>query len=160
MPSADRVTTTKVVVATTVALSFISFWRGAAIVLSDLASTMFYVGGISEQAIGKSAPWFVIAVMLFSFAVRPLGLETAGRSAAVASLAVDRTGFFAMAILYAIRRWRRVGHTPSFNWSLPWGIRRFSSSSASRTPVQRAPRMPTSGIPSQSGRLFNSYPSS
>ena len=53
----------KVVVATTVALSFISFWRGAAIVLSDLASTMFYVGGISEQAIGKSAPWFVLAVL-------------------------------------------------------------------------------------------------
>ena len=42
--------TARIVVATTVALSFISFWRGAAIVLSDLASTMFYVGGISEQA--------------------------------------------------------------------------------------------------------------
>ena len=66
----------KVVVATTVALSFISFWRGAAIVLSDLASTMFYVGGITEQAIGKSAPWFVIAVMLFSFAVRSIYMES------------------------------------------------------------------------------------
>ena len=68
--------TAKVVVATTVALSFISFWRGAAIVLSDLASTMFYVGGITEQAIGKSAPWFVIAVMLFSFAVRSIYMES------------------------------------------------------------------------------------
>lgn len=68
--------TTKVVVATTVALSFISFWRGAAIVLSDLASTMFYVGGITEQAIGKSAPWFVLAVMLFSFAVRSIYMES------------------------------------------------------------------------------------
>ncbi|MBL8210683.1 MAG: APC family permease [Bryobacterales bacterium] len=67
---------TKVVVATTVALSFISFWRGAAIVLSDLASTMFYVGGITEQAIGKSAPWFVLAVMLFSYAVRSIYLES------------------------------------------------------------------------------------
>src|SRR6058998_1499057 len=66
----------KVVVATTVALSFISFWRGAAIVLSDLASTMFYVGGIAEQAIGKTAPWFVLAVMLFSFAVRSIYLES------------------------------------------------------------------------------------
>jgi len=27
---------------------------GAAIVLSDLASTMFYVGGIAEQAIGEA----------------------------------------------------------------------------------------------------------
>jgi amino acid transporter len=74
-PSAN---TTKVVVATTVALSFISFWRGAAIVLSDLASTMFYVGGIAEQAIGKSAPWFVLAVMLFSFAVRSIYMESCG----------------------------------------------------------------------------------
>jgi amino acid transporter len=68
--------TTKVVVATTAALSFISFWRGAAIVLSDLASTMFYVGGITEQAIGKAAPWFVLAVMLFSFAVRSIYMES------------------------------------------------------------------------------------
>ena len=66
----------KVVIATTVALSFISFWRGAAIVLSDLASTMFYVGGIAEQAIGKSAPWFVLAVMIFSFAVRSVYMES------------------------------------------------------------------------------------
>ena len=70
------VQTAKIVVATTVALSFISFWRGAAIVLSDLASTMFYVGGISEQAIGKSAPWFVLGVMLFSYAVRAIYLES------------------------------------------------------------------------------------
>ena len=70
--------TTKVVVATTVALSFISFWRGAAIVLSDLASTMFYVGGITEQAIGKSAPWFVLGVMFFGFAVRSIYLESCG----------------------------------------------------------------------------------
>ncbi len=66
----------KVVVATTVALSFISFWRGASIVLSDLASSAFYAGGAAEQAIGKSAPWFVLAVMLFSFAVRSVYLES------------------------------------------------------------------------------------
>ncbi len=68
----------KVVVATTVALSFISFWRGAAIVLSDLASSAFYAGGIAEQAIGKSAPWFVLGVMLFSFAVRSVYMESCG----------------------------------------------------------------------------------
>lgn len=71
-----RLPATKIVVATTVALSFISFWRGAAIVLSDLASTMFYVGGIAEQAIGKTAPWFVIAVLLFGFAIRSVYLES------------------------------------------------------------------------------------
>src|ERR1700691_4694257 len=67
--------TARVVVATTVALSFISFWRGAAIVLSDLASSAFYAGGIPEQAIGKSAPWFILGVMLFSFAVRSVYME-------------------------------------------------------------------------------------
>jgi amino acid transporter len=66
----------KVVVATTVALSFISFWRGAAIVLSDLASSMFYAGGIAEQAIGQAAPWFVLGVMFFSFAVRSVYMES------------------------------------------------------------------------------------
>jgi amino acid transporter/nucleotide-binding universal stress UspA family protein len=71
-----RSTTAKVVVATTVALSFISFWRAAAIVLSDLASSAFYAGGIAEHAIGKSAPWFILAVMLFSVAVRSVYLES------------------------------------------------------------------------------------
>jgi amino acid transporter len=72
----QRPAATKIVVATTVALSFISFWRAAAIVLSDLASSAFYAGGITEQAIGKSAPWLVLAVMLFSFAVRNVYLES------------------------------------------------------------------------------------
>jgi amino acid transporter len=77
MPSeTDRSTAAKVVVATTVALSFISFWRAAAVVLSDLASSAFYAGGIAEHAIGKSAPWFILAVMLFSFAVRSVYLES------------------------------------------------------------------------------------
>ena len=68
--------TNKVVVATTVALSFISFWRGASIVLADLASSMFYAGGIAATAIGPAAPWFVLAVMLFSFAVRSVYMES------------------------------------------------------------------------------------
>src|ERR1035438_3386757 len=66
----------KVVVATTVALAFISFWRAASIVLSDLASSAFYAGGIAEQAVGQSAAWFVLGVMLFSFAVRSVYLES------------------------------------------------------------------------------------
>src|SRR5450432_3890295 len=71
-----RSSTAKVVVATTVALSFISFWRAAAVVLSDLASSAFYAGGIAEHAIGKSAPWFILGVMLFSFAVRSVYMES------------------------------------------------------------------------------------
>src|SRR6202161_3523198 len=77
MPSEmSRSTTAKVVVATTVALSFISFWRAAAVVLSDLASSAFYAGGMAEHAIGKSAPWFILGVMFFSFAVRSVYLES------------------------------------------------------------------------------------
>ncbi|MBI2150403.1 MAG: APC family permease [Acidobacteria bacterium] len=76
MSSEQRSTATTVVVASTVALSFISFWRGAAIVLSDLASSAFYAGGIAEKAIGRSAPWFVLGVMLFSFAVRSVYMES------------------------------------------------------------------------------------
>jgi amino acid transporter len=56
--------------------SIISFWRGAAIVLADVASSSFYAGGIAEQAIGKSAPWFVLGVMLFSYAVRSVYMES------------------------------------------------------------------------------------
>jgi amino acid transporter len=57
-------------------LSFISFWRAAAIVLNDLGSSVFYVGGIAEHAIGRSAPWFILGVMLFSFAVRSIYIES------------------------------------------------------------------------------------
>jgi len=72
----QRPAAVKVVVATTVMLSFISFWRAAAIVLSDLASSAYYVGGIAEQAIGKAAPWFILAIMLFSYAVRAIYIES------------------------------------------------------------------------------------
>ncbi|HEY7352133.1 MAG TPA: APC family permease [Terriglobales bacterium] len=68
--------TIKVFVATTVLLSFISFWRAAAIVLSDLGSSAYYVGGDAEKVIGKSAPWFILAVMLFANCVRMLYIES------------------------------------------------------------------------------------
>jgi amino acid transporter len=74
--SEQRAATVKVVVATTVMLSFISFWRAAAIVLSDLASSAYYVGGIAETAVGKSAPWFILGIMLFSYAVRAIYIES------------------------------------------------------------------------------------
>ncbi len=57
-------------------LTFISFWRVAAIVLCDLASTAYYIGGIVEQAVGRSAPYFILAVMLFSYAVRSVYVES------------------------------------------------------------------------------------
>ena len=66
----------RIVVATSVMLTFISYWRAAAIILNDLGSSAFYAGGIAEQAVGKTAPWFIIAVMLFSFAVRAVYVES------------------------------------------------------------------------------------
>jgi len=57
-------------------LTFISFWRAAAVVLNDLGSSAFYAGGIAEEAVGKAAPWFILGVMLFSFAVRAVYVES------------------------------------------------------------------------------------
>ena len=37
---------------------------------------MFYAGGAAEAAVGKAAPWFVLAVMMFSFAVRSVYMES------------------------------------------------------------------------------------
>jgi amino acid transporter len=67
---------TKFVVPVTALLSFISFWRAASIVLCDLGSSAYYVGGIAEKAVGKAAPWFVLGIMLFSYAVRAVYIES------------------------------------------------------------------------------------
>src|SRR3984885_15446406 len=72
-PQSNRV---RLVVASSVMLTFISFWRAAAIVLNDLGSSAFYAGGIAEEAVGKAAPWFILGVMLFSFAVRSVYVES------------------------------------------------------------------------------------
>src|ERR1700726_3530014 len=72
-PPSDRV---RLIVASSVMLTFISFWRAAAIVLNDLGSSAFYAGGIAEQAIGAAAPWFILGIMLFSFAVRAVYVES------------------------------------------------------------------------------------
>ena len=71
--SSNRV---RIVIASTVMLTFISWWRAAAIVLNDLGSSAFYAGATAEQAVGKAAPWFILGVMLFSFAVRAVYVES------------------------------------------------------------------------------------
>jgi len=72
-PPSDRV---RLIVASSVMLTFISFWRAAAIVLCDLGSSAFYAGGIAEEAVGAAAPWFILGIMLFSFAVRAVYVES------------------------------------------------------------------------------------
>src|SRR5215216_3727954 len=65
-----------IIIVSSVMFSFISYWRTAAVVLCDLASTSYYIGGIVEQAIGPAAPWFILAVMFFSYAVRSVYIES------------------------------------------------------------------------------------
>jgi amino acid transporter len=75
-PDSSAAKKIKVVVLTTVMLTFISFWRASAIVITDLASSAYYVVGIAEKAVGPSAPWFVLFVMLFAYGIRAVYIES------------------------------------------------------------------------------------
>jgi amino acid transporter/nucleotide-binding universal stress UspA family protein len=78
MPTSDRSLSrpAQVILVSSVMFTFISYWRTAAVVLCDLASTAYYIGGIVEQSIGQAAPWFILAVMCFSYAVRWVYIES------------------------------------------------------------------------------------
>ena len=79
MPDLDSTTdahAAKVLVATTAMLAYISFWRAAAVVLNDMGSSAFYAGAIAEHFVGKTAPWFILAIMLLSYAVRSVYIES------------------------------------------------------------------------------------
>lgn len=66
----------RVLIATTAMLAFISFWRAAAVVLNDMGSSAFYAGAIAEHFVGKSAPWFILAIMCLAYAVRAIYIES------------------------------------------------------------------------------------
>jgi amino acid transporter len=66
----------QVLVATTAMLTFISFWRASAVVLNDLGSSAYYAAGTAEAFIGSTAPWFVLAVMVFSYSVTAIYIES------------------------------------------------------------------------------------
>ena len=66
----------RVIVATTALLTFISFWRAAAIVLNDLASSAYYAGGEAEASSARPRPGSFLAIMLFSYAVRAVYVES------------------------------------------------------------------------------------
>ncbi len=76
LPTLTGARTQRVLVATTAMLAFISFWRAAAIVLNDMGSSAFYAGAIAEHFVGKAAPWFILAIMLLSYAVRSVYIES------------------------------------------------------------------------------------
>src|SRR5713101_1943164 len=75
-PNVTATGTQRVLVATTAMLMFISFWQAAAVVLNDMGSSAFYAGAIAEHFVGKPAPWFILAIMLLSFAVRSVYIES------------------------------------------------------------------------------------
>jgi amino acid transporter len=56
----------QVLVLSTAMLSFISFWKAAAVVLCDMGSSAFYSGGIAMNAFGPAFPWYILAVMFFA----------------------------------------------------------------------------------------------
>src|SRR3954466_2052426 len=66
----------RVLIATTAMLAFISFWRAAAVVLNDMGSSAFYAGAIAEHFVGKTAPWFILAIMVLAYAVRSVYIES------------------------------------------------------------------------------------
>src|SRR2546421_6929669 len=68
----------RVLIASTAMLAFISFWRAAAIVLNDMGSSAFYAGAIAEHFVGKTAPWFVLAIMLLAGTVAAIYIESCG----------------------------------------------------------------------------------
>ncbi len=66
----------QVLVVSSVMFTFISCWRTAAVVLCDMSSTAYYIGAIVENAVGPAAPWFILAVMLFSSLVCLIYIES------------------------------------------------------------------------------------
>jgi amino acid transporter len=75
-PAGAARTAARVIVVSSVMFTFISYWRTAAVVLCDMSSTVYYIGAIVESAIGKAAPWFILAVLLFSYAMRSVYIES------------------------------------------------------------------------------------
>jgi amino acid transporter len=65
-----------VLIASTAMLAFISFWRAAAVVLNDMGSSAFYAGAIAEHFIGRTAPWFILGIMVLAYAVRSVYIES------------------------------------------------------------------------------------
>jgi len=50
-----------------------------------MGSSAFYAGAIAEHFVGRTAPWFILAIMLLSYAVR------SGMPNLISDAAVDLT---------------------------------------------------------------------
>ena len=68
----------RVVLATRTLLTFTPVWRAAALALGELGCVAFFAAGLSEQAVGPGAPWYVLAVVLVGACVRAVDVEARG----------------------------------------------------------------------------------
>src|SRR5207302_9270415 len=68
----------RVVLATETLRSFTPRWRATALALAELGCAAFFVSGIAEEAIGRSAPWYVLAVALLAAGVHAVDVEARG----------------------------------------------------------------------------------
>src|SRR5713101_212408 len=66
----------RALLATTAMLSFIPVEQGASLVLISVVAPAFYASGLVESAIGKSAPWFVLMVMVTSCVMYAVYIES------------------------------------------------------------------------------------
>ena len=65
----------RVVLASGALVSYVSVWRAAARALGELGCGAFFVGGVALASVGPTAPWFVLAAVVLSLAVRAVDVE-------------------------------------------------------------------------------------
>jgi hypothetical protein len=66
----------RVVLASRAIVSYVSVWRTTARALVELGCAAFFIAGIAWAAIGPPAPWFVLAAMALSIALRAVDIES------------------------------------------------------------------------------------
>ncbi|MGH9140687.1 MAG: APC family permease, partial [Vicinamibacterales bacterium] len=66
----------RVVLASRAIVSYVSVWRTTARALVELGCAAFFIAGVAWAAIGSPAPWFVLAAVALSIAVRAVDIES------------------------------------------------------------------------------------
>src|SRR3954471_22615126 len=66
----------RVVLASRTIVSYVSVWRATARALVELGCAAFFVGGVAWTASGAAAPWFVLAAVALSVALRSVDIES------------------------------------------------------------------------------------
>jgi magnesium transporter len=65
----------RVVLASGTLVSYVSVWRATARALVELGAAAFFIAGIAWASVGPAAPWFVLAAVLLSVALRSIDIE-------------------------------------------------------------------------------------